>query len=361
MCNMCDIAVSREGADAFAGKVLAVLNHGAVAVMLSIGHRTGLFDTMAALPAATSAEIAAAAGLNERYVREWLGAMATGGIVEYEEATKRYRLPPEHALSLTRSSPAGNMAVFAQYVAMFGATEEKILPHFREGGGLPYSAFPRFHAVMAEDSGQSLLPALVEQVLPLAPGLRERLEDGIDVLDVGCGRGRALMLMAERFPNSRFTGYDISGEAIGYARAHAEMKGLSNLRLLIEDAASFDDAAAYDLVTTFDAVHDQARPDLLLRNIARALKPGGVYLMQDIDASSELARNLDHPLGPFLYTTWTLHCMTVSLAAGGMGLGTVWGVETAERMLRETGFASVEIHRLPHDVQNAYYVNRLAA
>src|SRR5690606_3222684 len=109
-----------------------------------------------------------------------------------------------------------------------------------------------------------------------------------------------------------------------------------------------------DLVTAFDAIHDQARPAAVLANIRRALRPGGVFLMQDIRASSHLERNKDHPLGPYLYTISTMHCMSVSLATGGEGLGTVWGEEKALEMLREAGFARVELHRLPHDIMNNY-------
>ena len=112
----------------------------------------------------------------------------------------------------------------------------------------------------------------------------------------------------------------------------------------------------YDLVTTFDAVHDQARPDLVLGGIAASLRPGGVYLCVDIAASSTLAENVDHPLGPFLYTISCMHCMTVSLAAGGMGLGTMWGEQKARRMLAEAGFTSVQTRQLEDDIANSYYI-----
>jgi len=203
-----------------------------------------------------------------------------------------------------------------------------------------------------------VLPALEERILALVPGLVERLEAGIDVLDVGFGLGKALNLMARRFPNSRFTGYEISDEGILAARAEAEASGSGNVRFVKQDAAGFEDREAFDLICSFDAVHDQADPRAMLRNIRRALRPGGVYLMQDIDTRSEVGENLEHPLGPMIYTISCMHCMTVSLAAGGLGLGAAWGVDTAERMLREAGFGSVEVHRLEHDVQNAYFVNR---
>jgi ubiquinone/menaquinone biosynthesis C-methylase UbiE len=211
---------------------------------------------------------------------------------------------------------------------------------------------------MAEDSGQTVVPALLDYILPLSPGLTEQLEQGIDVLDLGCGQGRALNLMAEAFPNSRFSGYDFSEEGVAAGRANARQKGLTNVRFAVKDAAKLDEIERYDLITTFDAIHDQAKPATVLRNIYRALRPGGVYLMQDIAGSSHLHHNLDHPLGPFLYTISTMHCMTVSLAQHGEGLGTMWGKEKALEMLAEAGFPKTEVHQLAHDLQNYYYLSR---
>jgi cyclopropane fatty-acyl-phospholipid synthase-like methyltransferase len=206
----------------------------------------------------------------------------------------------------------------------------------------------------------TVVAALTEHILPLVPGLTERLEDGIDVLGVGCGSGRALNLMARAFPTSRFVGYDFSEEAISRARAEAKANSTTNVRFEVGDAADLDERAGYDLITTFDAIHDQARPARVLKGIADALRDDGVYLMQDIAGSSHVHKNLDHPLGPFLYTVSTMHCMTVSLAQHGEGLGTMWGEEKAKEMLEEAGFARVEIERLPHDFVNSYYVSKKA-
>jgi 2-polyprenyl-3-methyl-5-hydroxy-6-metoxy-1,4-benzoquinol methylase len=346
----------QERAEAFAERLMDVLNGGAVALMTSIGHRTGLFDTMAVLPPSTSQQVAAAAGLNERYVREWLGAIVVGGFVEYDPQDETYHLPQEHAAFLTRAASPNNIAVTTQFIPLLGSVEDGIVESFEHGGGLPYSAFPRFHEVMAEDSGQTVLPALTDHILPLVPGLAERLEEGIDVLDVGCGSGRALNLMARKFPNSRFLGYDFSKEAIAHAHAEAGEHGTTNVRFEVKDVAALDEEASYDLITTFDAVHDQADPAAVLKGIAEALRPGGVYLMQDIAGSSHVHNNLDHPIGPFLYTVSTMHCMTVSLAQGGEGLGTMWGEEKAREMLAEAGFTKVETKQLPHDIFNNYFI-----
>jgi 2-polyprenyl-3-methyl-5-hydroxy-6-metoxy-1,4-benzoquinol methylase len=343
-------------AERFAERMVDVLNEGAIALMTSIGHRTGLFDAMAGLPPSTSEQIATAAGLKERYVREWLAAMVVGRIVEHNPEDETYYLPQEHAAFLTRVASPDNIAVTAQLIPLMGSVEDGIVESFTNGGGVPYRAFPRFHEVMAEDSGQTVVAALTDHILPLVPGLIERLESGIEVLDVGCGSGRALNLMARMFPNSRFVGYDFSEEAIARARTEAKERGTTNARFEVKDAAILDEKARYDLITTFDAIHDQADPAAVLKGIAAALKENGVYLMQDIAGSSYLHNNLDHPIAPLLYTVSTMHCMTVSLAQGGEGLGTMWGEETAREMLEEAGFKKVEVKQLPHDIFNNYFI-----
>ncbi len=348
--------LDQSKADAFADRMLSILNEGALALMCSIGHRTRLFDVMSGLPPSTSGQIADAAELNERYVREWLGAMVVGRIVEYEPDNKVYRLPPEHAAFLIRTAAPDNMAVFAQYIPLLGTVEDQIVACFQKGGGVPYSAFGRFHEVMAEDSGQTVVAALMDSILPLVPGLIEDLEKGIEVLDVGCGSGRALNLMAKSFPASRFTGYDFSEEAIASGQAAAQNQGLTNLRFEVKDVTSLEITDHFQLISAFDAIHDQVYPDRVLKEIANALGPNGTFLMQDIAASSQVHKNIDHPVGPLLYSISVMHCMTVSLAANGAGLGTMWGEEKAREMLQEAGFTKIDVKKLSHDFQNAFYI-----
>jgi SAM-dependent methyltransferase len=327
--------------------------------MLSIGHRAGLFDAMRRLDAGTSRAIADEAGLQERYVREWLGAMTTGGVVEYDAGTGAFRLPPEHAAVLTREARPHNLAATAQWIPLLAGVEDEVLACFERGGGVPYASYERFHQVMAEDSDQNTVSALHDAILPLVPGLSEALARGIDVLDVGCGSGGVLHELARRHPRSRFLGYELSADAVAEARAVAADLRLANVRFEVRDVADVDVRAGYDLVTAFDAIHDQAQPETVLRVVADALRPEGVFLMQEIRGSSRIEDDARLPLAPFLYTVSCLHCMTVSLAAGGAGLGAMWGVERATRMLEAAGFAKVEVHSLPHDLLNQYYVARL--
>lgn len=359
MCNLAITMPQTASKDTgFDEWFVTAFNSGALMLMVSIGHRTGLFDVMSQIDWTDSAELAEKAGLNERYVREWLGAMATGGVIQVNDSEK-YRLPQENAQFLTRNSVKENLAVFAQYVSVLGAVEDEIVDCFRNGGGVPYEKYDRFHEVMAEDSGMTVLDALEDHILPLVPGLTEKLKNGIKVLDLGCGRGRALIKMANLFPNSRFRGFDLSGEAIDWAKKKVKEEGLDNIEFEVRDASSFDRTAqpgAFDFVTTFDAIHDQAKPLAVLKGIYRTLKPGGVYLMQDIHSTGQVHKDLDHPLGPALYTISCMHCMSVSLSQGGDGLGAMWGRQKAQKLLTEAGFNKIEIHRLDHDVQNDYYV-----
>lgn len=346
----------QEQSAAFVNRLLDILNSGALASMLSIGHRTGLLDTMATLPPVTSQEIAEAAGLNERYVREWLGAMVTGRIVTYDSAHQTYHLPTPHAAFLIRSASPHNMATTMQFIPLVGAVEDAIVDCFYHGGGVPYSAYHHFHRVMAEDSVQTIVAALEGRILPLVPGLTERLVAGITVADIGCGRGQAMHALARLFPKSQFVGYDLSHEVIDWAITEAQRQGLSNVTFKRQDAAQIEAVKQYDLILSFDAIHDQAQPGQVLQNIYRALRADGLYLMQELQASSKLENNLDHPIGPLLYTISCNHCTAVSLAAGGPGLGTMWGKELAIEMLQTAGFTQIEVKHLEHDFQNSYFL-----
>ncbi|WGP12361.1 class I SAM-dependent methyltransferase [Streptomyces sp. SH5] len=342
----------------FAGRMLQVLNDSCLGYLCSIGHRTRLFDVMAQLPPSTSERIAGAAGLNERYVREWLGGVTVGGIVEYDPADGTYRLPPEHAASLCRDAGPDNLASFLQDLALIGLVEDEVVAAFRNGGGVPYSSYPKFQELQAEETARVYDAALVDVIIPLVPGLPERLDSGagLDVLDVGTGQGHAVNLLARAFPASRFTGVDMSEGGIAAARDEAARLGLRNAHFERADAAAV--TGTYDLITAFDVIHDLARPAETLAAVAGALRDDGVFLMGDIAASSKLEENLDLPLGPTLYAFSVFYCMTTSLSEGGAGLGTVWGRQTALRMLKEAGFGDVRVREVEGDILNVYYVAR---
>jgi 2-polyprenyl-3-methyl-5-hydroxy-6-metoxy-1,4-benzoquinol methylase len=345
-------------AQAFAGKMLGALNSSALMLMTSVGHRTGLFDALAAVSPCTVLELAAEADLAERYVREWLAVMTTAGVVTYEPANQSYFLPAEHAAWLTRAASPNNIAVTAQMIGVAAGVEDDIVARFGDGHGVHYHHYGRFHEVMGEHTAQAMASNVIEHILPLVPDAAARLDQGIDVIDVGCGAGGVLLRLAERFPNSRFTGIDLCADAYAAAAETAKAKGLSNLQFKELDVSTVASLGAFDLIFAFDAVHDQKDPQGMLALVRRSLRPDGTFLMVDIDGSSKLENNLEHPLGAYLYMMSTMHCTPVSLAQGGVGLGTMWGVELASEMLGNAGFSKVSLTRLPHDPFNAYFVAR---
>ena len=219
----------------FSQYMIDTINAGSLSLMLSIGHRTRIFDVMAQLPPSTVEEIASKSNLNERYVKEWLGAMVTGKIVDYDSAANKFSLSKEKAQYLTREKSIYNFAASMQWIPVLSQVEDEIVNCFSNGGGVPYSSYKRFHEVMAEESYQTVVVALIDHILPLVPNLIDKLRTGIKVLDIGCGKGRAINVMANHFKNSNFYGYDLSQEAIDDATREAQRMGNSNAFFKVQD------------------------------------------------------------------------------------------------------------------------------
>jgi SAM-dependent methyltransferase len=352
-----EVKLDRQRVQDFARKLFGHYTSGILTLLVHIGHKTGLFEAVAKGPG-TSQEIAGRAGLDERYVREWLAAMATGGIVEYDAASGAFTLPPDHAACLTGTS-SRNLAAGSQSLPMLSKRLPRIEECFRTGGGVPYSEYrPDFTEAM--DASWRLLydGLLIKGFLPVANGLPDRLRAGIRAADIGCGTGHAVNLMAREYPASTFVGYDLGEDAIARARAEAREMGLPNARFEALDVTRLALEPKFDLITSFDSIHDQRDPAAAMRRIAGALAPDGIYFMVEPKASSRLEENIGNPFAPYIYGMSVLHCMTVSLAEGGAGLGTAWGEQVARRMLGEAGFGSVEVTDAPGP-QNSIYVCRL--
>lgn len=348
--------VDPDLAKQFAAKLLNIYTGGVLTKLIDVGYQTGLFESSKSGPA-TSEELSERAGLNERYVREWLGAMATSGIYTYDPATRRYALPGEHAVALTGDG-ASNLCPASRIINHFGTHLPQLVRCFRSGGGIPYSAYrPVFTQCMDDVWRRIFDQHLVPSFIGAVPLLTEALERGIAVLDVGCGTGHAMNVLAREFPKSSFTGYDIADDAIERANAEARDMGLSNVTFGVADVAKLPDNPKFDLITAFDAIHDQVAPDAVLLGISNALAPAGTFLMVDFKFSSLVEENVGNPFAPMHYGFSLMHCMPVSLASGGAGLGTVWGQQTARRMLAQAGFGSVEILDTPRP-QNCSYVCR---
>jgi SAM-dependent methyltransferase len=339
----------------FAGRIFGLLTDGMLVYMIDLGQRTGLFDAAAKGPG-TSQEIADRAGLNERYVREWLGAMVTGDIAEYDPVAATYRLPPVQAACLSGTG-ATNMAPFSRLNTLLANYVGPVAAAFREGGGVPYAEYcPDFTGVM-DALGRGIYDGLlVDAYLPLVPGLAERLRVGARLADVACGSGHALVVLGRSFPASTFVGYDLDEEAIDRARTEAAGERLSNVTFEVCDVAHLRVDNPFDAVFVFDAIHDQADPSGVLSRIYEGLAPGGVFVMKEPRLSSNLEENVGSPFAPLMYSVSTLHCMTVSLAQGGAGLGTAFGEQLARRMLADAGFGEVTVHDAPGDPPDGIFV-----
>lgn len=347
--------VDEERAAAFGDELFGFYTGGFVTFMIDLGVRTGLLDALAEGPG-TSRAIAARAGLQERYVREWLGAVVTAGVVDYDPATTTYTLPAEHAMCLTGDTEL-NIAPLSLLAGLLAKHIEPVANAFREGGGVPYAAYrPEFTDVMDALSRGTFDGVLVDGVVPLVAGLTDRLQAGINVADIGCGTGHSTNLLARAFAASSFVGCDLAADAIERGRAEASDYGLSNVAFEVLDVTELPADPPLGAVFAFDAIHDQTDPAGALGAVFEALEPGGVFVMVDIRASSHLENNIGNPIAPWLYAVSTLHCMTVSLAEGGAGLGTAWGQELALEMLTDAGFVDLEVHEVPGDPLDSLYV-----
>jgi SAM-dependent methyltransferase len=346
-------------ADAFVGKVLGDTVGLATTAMASIGDRLGLFKDLARNGPSTSAELAGRTGTQERYVREWLGAMANAGYLEYDPSGGRYTLPPEHAPVLAQETgPVFFGGVHEEFVGLLGSFE-KLLGHIRAGGGLQLDDYPpsmyegidRFTAGWFEN-------LLIPVWLPLVPHVLRKLEGGARVADVGCGRGRALVKLARAFPESRFVGYELHGPNVDVAIDNVRAAGLSD-RITIRHAdASEGLSGRYDVITTFDVVHDAVDPRGMLRSIHEALQPEGSYLCLEINCSDRPEQN-QGPIGALLQSCSVLLCLTLSLSGDGEGLGTLGLHEPKLRELAsEAGFSSVQRIPMDNPFNNLYELTR---
>jgi ubiquinone/menaquinone biosynthesis C-methylase UbiE len=355
-----------EKRENFSEKMTRILNDGAINLAMAIGYRTGLFDVMDTFENPQSIEsLAQKAGLNPRYLREWLGVMVTGQIVELsrgKDGENQYYLPKYCGDLIARRSGNSNLGVYTQEIPLLTiCAMEAVIRGFTTGEGVAYDHYPQFQAFMSQLANAKHRQVLVDKFLPSVDNGRivRNLKSGIQVCDLGCAEGVALMIMAREFPQSRFVGVDFSQEAIDEARRQVKRQQIENLEFMKLDAASLSDSMSlrgfFDYVTAFDAIHDQTQPMEVLRGIYHILAPGGLFSMVDIAAGSNLADNLSHPMGPFLYAVSLMHCMPVGLVDGGAGLGMMWGREKAVEMLKQAGFQKVQVCKMPDDPFNHHF------
>jgi SAM-dependent methyltransferase len=344
----------------FTGRVLADTAAAAATVVLAaLGDRAGLFKNLAEHGPGTSGELASRTGLSERYVREWLAGMFAAGYLTYDDALGSYALPAEHVPAL--AAEPGPAFFGGVHQELIGAIQryDDVADAFHRGGGVrPADLHPDVWAGTSRFTAQWHQNMLVQQWLPLVPDTTAKLRAGARVADVGCGTGQALIALARAFPAITATGYDVHQPAVERARRAAAEAGLA-------DRISFEvlDAAAglpesFDVITTFDVVHDAVDPLGLLRSIRDALRPGGTYLCLEINCSDQAADNTG-PIAALLYGFSILYCMTTSLAEGGEGLGTLGLPEPVLRQLAgKAGFTQVRHVEMDNPFNRLYELSR---
>jgi 2-polyprenyl-3-methyl-5-hydroxy-6-metoxy-1,4-benzoquinol methylase len=338
----------------FAGVMLNDLGAAMQGALSYIGDRLGIFKALAGAGSVTSAELAARTGLNERYLREWLGAMTAAKYISYDPATMRYTMAPEHAMILADEKSPFFMGGFMQMIVPEVALAPKLIDSFRTGKGLPQSEYPPevFEAI-ERGSAPMYQHHLIRKWMPAMPDAVARLNAGGTALDVGCGSGRAVIALATAYPKAQVHGYDAHPGSVERARANAAAAGVGErVTFDVVDCTKLP-AGQFDFITTFDVIHDSVDPIGLLKSIRNALKPDGTYLMLEMNVSNKPEENIN-PLGRMMYSASTLYCMTVSLAHGGAGIGALMGEPKARELASEAGFTRFQ--RLPiKDAFSALY------
>jgi SAM-dependent methyltransferase len=343
----------------FTGRVLADSAATATIVLAALGDRMGLFKDMAEHGPTTSGELASRTGLSERYVREWLCGMFAAGYLSYDEAQQRYALPAEHVPTL--AAEPGPAFFGGVHQELIGAIQryDQVAEAFRYGGGVQLADLhPDVWAGTSRFTAQWHQNMLVQQWLPLVPETTAKLQAGARVADVGCGTGQALIALARAFPAITATGYDVHPPSVEQARRAAAEAGVADRVSyhVLDVAAGLPEV--FDVITTFDVVHDAVDPLGLLRSVRDALRPGGKYLCLEINCSDQAAANVG-PVATLLYGFSVLYCMTTSLADGGEGLGTLGLPEPALRDLaRKAGFARVRHVEMDNPFNSLYELTR---
>jgi SAM-dependent methyltransferase len=343
--------------EAFVHKVLGDTSATMTTLLASIGDRLGLFKDLAVNGPATSAEVAKRTGTNERYVREWLGGMTTAKYLEYDAPTHRFSLPAEHAAAVAAGGGQFFFGGVYEMIPALVAVIDQVAEAFRQGGGVRQANYPSaMWDGLERFSANKFNNLLLQQWIPAMPVVQSKLQSGVRVADVGCGRGRGLIKLAEAFPACRYFGYDLYGPAVDEATARAKAAGVHDRMTFQQADVSNGLPGEYDVITTFDVIHDAVDPLGILKVLRRALAADGVYVCVDINCSDKLEENIG-PIGALFHGFSVLYCMTTSLAWGGAGLGTVgFHEKKVHELCAEAGFRSVRRVPIENPFNNLYEI-----
>jgi 2-polyprenyl-3-methyl-5-hydroxy-6-metoxy-1,4-benzoquinol methylase len=306
--------------------------------LMYIGDRLGIFRALADSGPVTTAELSQRTGLSERYLREWLGSMTTAEYIEHDSEHDTYLLPAEHALPLADENFPFFTGGFLQMIVPTVAVAPQVAEAFKTGGGVTQDLYlPDMYESIERLTAPWYKHSLVQTWIPAMPDVQQKLEGGGSACDVGCGSGRAAITIAKAFATAEVHGYDVHLGSIERARANAQAAGLSDrLSFTAADGGELP-AEQFDLITTFDVVHDSVDPVGLMSSIRHALRADGTYLMLEMNASADVEENRN-PLGKLLYNVSTLYCMTTSLAHAGAGIGACMGEHKARELAYAAGF-----------------------
>ncbi len=347
----------------FSFGVYTQLSGAVTAGMIHLGDKLGLFAALAeAGQPVTTQQLADAVGLDERWVREWAHNQAAARVIDADTTAspETFSLSPEAiAVLASPDHVAFGMGMFHRFPQTIGALEH--MPEsFRSGLGHDYDSHGCEGAVGIEKSFEPWMRHhLIDTVLPALDGAVERLERGATVIDIGCGAGGAVLMMAERFPNSTVVGYDISAYALERANDRLAESGVSNARFVDPRDEPMPADGSCDLVTTFDCIHDMTRPQEMMHSIRQAVADDGIWLLVDIKGRDTFAENVEkNPMAALMYGISVLSCMSSALSeSGGAGLGTLGlPASKAREMSALAGFSRFAHLDIDHSVNSFYDV-----
>uniref|UniRef100_A0A914EKU1 Methyltransferase domain-containing protein n=1 Tax=Acrobeloides nanus TaxID=290746 RepID=A0A914EKU1_9BILA len=360
----------------FLDQIKEITAHGALSMAIALGIKLNLFEALAEVSSeenpATPEQVAEIASLKpryetqnvfdffSRYVREWLCAMACGGIIEVDTTGEKFWIKKnrvEIMIGPSRNHAFTQTSMFPSYGKVF----YDIVNVFQKDGpyGMDYSSYADFYQVMSALSQSWHKKTLVKDFIPMI-GMKERLQEGILVLDVGCGNGFHVCELASHFPKSHFIGIDITQKAVD--EANSRTNGHKNVEFICMNAADMSKewTDKFDLVFIFDACHDQCRPDLSVKEIHRVLKPTGLFAMVEIDGTSNCYKDKQEKgsTAALFYTASLFHCLPVgSNTSDALGLGAMWGIERGKNLLKDAGFTNVKVEKCPGFEVNCVYLS----